>query len=609
MRQRWILRQLSKVLPVLAATTALLIAGAGCSSQNGGSSGGSSTSAPATAPITTLPAGRELPVMLPKTNCADLSGHDFGAIAQAPTGISSATVVAKSAARSFEYCDVKGYVGGQISFELHLPTTTYRGRYLQQGCGGYCGMVDLSSGPPASTGCAPVTDGSLVVGTDDQGHTGTGGAEVWAVDPQLKVDFGYRAEHVFALAAKAITATYYGAMPRFSYYDGCSDGGREALMEAQRYPGDFDGVLAGAPAFNQTALNGFEEAYLSTVDFRSNGSVILPAAKVDVLHAAVIEACADPGSNDRTIQDPRDCKFDPASLNCPAGQDNPNCLTREQVEVARKIYAGVVAPDGTHLYTGGEPIGSEGQWVGLIVPPDGKGRDSTFTYKIGSGFLRWLGHWQADPTASVDASVFTVANLKKFQDEVGGLYDATDPDLSAFATRGGKLIHWHGWSDGYIPTVGSITYRQALIDTMGQTAADKFYRLYLFPGVFHCGNGYGPNKFDLLTPLMEWTEHGRRPGAVIASKYANTGPSNALTGATGTTTSGAPAYQRPVYPYPQHIAYSGSGDVNAAASYIPRTPPPRDDHYKWGGNAFTSGYQQWCAADDGRALSCTRHKP
>ncbi len=594
-------RSLSKALPALAV---LLLAATGCSSQNSGGSGSSTASAGA---VATLPAGQDLPVSLPAFDCAELSGRDFGAVADAPISISSATRIAASDTNPFEYCDVKGYVGGQIRFELHLPTTTYRGRYLQQGCGGYCGMVDLAMRPPASTGCAPVTDGSLVVGTDDQGHSDTGGAEVWATDPQLKVDFGYRSEHVFALAAKAITTAYYGAAPKYSYYDGCSDGGREALMEAQRYPGDFDGVLAGAPAFNQTALNGFEEAYLSTVDFRPDGSAILPAAKVGVLHAAVIKECADPGLKDGTIQDPRDCEFDPASIGCPARKDNPDCLTPEQVDVVRKIYTGVVGPDGTHLYTGGEPIGSEGQWAGLIVPQDGKGRDSTFMYKIGAGFLRWVGRWQADPKATVDSSVFTVANLRKFQDEVGGVYDATDPDLHAFAARGGKLIHWHGWSDGYIPTVGSITYRQALIDEMGQAAVDKFYRLYLFPGVFHCGNGYGPSTFDLLTPLMEWTERGKPPGAVIASKYANAGASNAMTGATAAA-GGTPEYSRPVYPYPRHVAYVGSGDPNVAGSYSVRDPAPRDDHYKWGGNAFSSGYQQWCTSD-GRALSCHRHRP
>ncbi|MEU1963639.1 tannase/feruloyl esterase family alpha/beta hydrolase [Nocardia sp. NPDC019304] len=551
----------------------------------------------------------QLPVVAPKLACADLTGRDFGQLGEdAHASIKSATVVAESDQNQYEYCDVTGFVNPQIQFELRLPTTTYRGRYLQQGCGGYCGMVDLGGGPPASTGCAPVTDGTLAIGTDNQGHTDTGGAEVWATDPQLKVDFGYRSEHVFSLAAKAIIAAFYGSAPRYNYYDGCSDGGRQALMEAQRFPGDFDGILAGAPAFNQTALNGFEEAYLSTVDFRADGSVILPASKIDTLHTAVIKACADPGLNDGTIQDPRTCTFDPASLSCPAGRDNSDCLTAEQVDVVRKIYTGVVAPDGTHLYPGGEPIGSEPQWIGLIVPPEGKGREATFMYKIGAGFLRWVGAWEPDPSHPVDASVFTADNLKNYVDSVGGIYDATDPDLRPFFSRGGKLIHWHGWSDGFIPPQGSIAYRQAVIDTVGQPMADDSYRLYMFPGMFHCGGGYGPVNFDLLTPLLKWTERGTGPEAVIAEKYSGDGAgTNAMTGAVEAPTAHTVEYSRPVYPYPQQIAYSGTGDTEAAGNYTPHTPAPTDDHYQWAGS-FRSGYQQWCTSD-GEQLTCTRHKP
>lgn len=597
-----------------AALTAVLVAVTACSS------GHAPAPAPAPPGVTTAPpppppsvprlaAGEELQVLPPKIGCPDLAGQDFTRLSEGAVSIALATLVPKSEASPYEYCQVVGYIDPQIGFELRLPTTTYRGRYLQQGCGGFCGNINLGQHPPASTGCAPLTDGSLALGQDDEGHRDTGAVDVWATDPQLKADFGYRSEHVFAAAAKAVITAFYGVAPRYSYFDGCSDGGREALMETQRYPTDFDGVLAGAPAFNQTALNAFEEAYLSTVDFRPDGSVILPAAKVDVVHDAAIAACADPDLGDGAIQDPRACSFDPGSIACPPGPDRPDCLTAEQVDVVRKIYTGVVDSGGTHLYTGGEPIGSEPQWVGLIVPRDGQHREQILMYRLGTGFLRWLGTWKPDPGKQIDASLFTVDNLRSYLDSVGGLYDATDPDLSAFAQRGGKLIQWHGWSDGYIPPVGSITYRQAVIDKLGQQIADGFYRLYLFPGMFHCAGGYGPSHTDLLTPLIQWTERDQTPNAVIATKTA-TDSDGHFAGASAPTPPDPTApvvTARPIYPYPTQTAYKGSGDRNAAGSYAAILPQPHDDHYKWGGD-FRSGYQLWCTSD-GRELSCTRSHP
>ncbi|MQY27661.1 tannase/feruloyl esterase family alpha/beta hydrolase [Nocardia aurantia] len=607
-RMRWLVL-------VAAALTGVLVAVTGCSSGHAPApppaSPGVTTAPPAPPPsVPRLAAGEELPVQIPRMGCPDLSTHDFSRLTEGAVSIALATMVSKSDSTPYDYCQVVGFVEPQIGFELRLPTTTYRGRYLQQGCGGYCGVINLALRSPISTGCAPLTDGTMVVGQDDQGHRDTGPVDVWATDPQLKVDFGYRSEHVFAAAAKAVITAFYGAAPRYSYYDGCSDGGREALMEAQRYPTDFDGVLAGAAAFNQTALNGFEEAYLSTVDFRPDGSVILPAAKVDVLHDAVIRECADPDLGAGTIQDPRSCDFDPGSIACPDGPDRPDCLTGEQVDVVRKIYTGVVDSGGTHLYTGGEAIGSEPQWVGLIVPRDGQRREQILTYRIGAGFLRWLGTWKPDPGKVIDESVFTVDNLKGYLESVGGLYDATDPDLSAFAQRGGKLIQWHGWSDGYIPPVGSITYRQAVIDKLGKQIADGFYRLYMFPGMFHCQGGYGPSHTDLLTPLLDWTERDRTPNAVIATK--TTADSDGRTATSGPLTqqdpNARPVTARPVYPYPTQTAYKGSGDRNNAANYAAILPQPHDDHYKWGGGDFRSGYQLWCTSD-GRELSCNRTHP
>jgi feruloyl esterase len=572
---------------VASLLAALLLIPSGAATAVGTPTAGNTATSAATA-------GRDLPVTSPTIACADLATKDFNGLDDAATSITSAAVVAKSGTNAYEYCQIKGTISPQIHFELRLPTTTYTGRYLQLGCGGYCGSVNVTTSPAATAGCAPLTDGSFAVGQDDEGHTGTGNSDVWATDPQLKVDFGYRSEHVFAQAAKAVIDAFYGAAPRYSYYSGCSDGGREALMEAQRYPDDFDGIMAGAAAFNQTALNGFEEAFLGTVDFRADGSVILPASKVDMLHNAVIAACADPGIGNGTIQDPDSCAFDPAVLACPDDKDQADCLTSEQITVVKKIYAGVTAPDGTHLYSGGEAYGSEPQWTGLVVPRAGQAQTDLFMYRIGSGFLRWLASWKGDPDLKPTASLFTVKNLKAYLKAFGGIYDATDPDLTAFYKSGGKLIQWHGLSDGFIPPTGSIAYRQAVLDTMGRTTADRFYRFYTIPGMFHCSGGYGATSLDLLSPLMDWTETGRAPDAITAASVS----------ADGTT-----AYTRPVYPYPRQVKYSGQGDKDDAASYVAYTPKGKtaDDAYDWAGGPFRTGYQLWCESD-GLRMTCARRK-
>ncbi|HKS99779.1 MAG TPA: tannase/feruloyl esterase family alpha/beta hydrolase [Rugosimonospora sp.] len=522
----------------------------------------------------------------PVLTCPALSGVDFSGVPGAPATILSATLVpAGTNGVSYEYCDVKGVVAPQVQFELQLPTRTYLGRYLQEGCGGYCGNVGVSASPAASAGCVPLNTGTFAVGQDDEGHIGGGATDVWAIgDPQSKVDFGYRSEHVFALAAKAVQASFYGAPPAKSYYDGCSDGGREALMEAQRYPTDFNGILAGAPAQNQAALNAIEEPYEATLDFTPSGQVILPASKLTMLHAAVIAACATPGLRDGTIEDPRDCAFQPSSLQCPANVDAAGCLTTAQVDVVNKIYNGAVSRTGEHLYTGGEPKGTENLWQGILIPPDGQGQAAIFFTKIGSGYLRYVGQWVARPQATVNTNAYTVQNLLSYRDGLGRIYDATDPDLTAFYRAGGKLIQWAGWADQFIPPTTSTTYYQAVLDTMGARRVGEFYRLYMFPGVGHCGGGYGPNQFDLLTPLVDWVESGTTPSRVVAS---------------------AATYSRPVYPYPTRVRYAGQGDVNSAASYVPYQPATRyDDHFAWAGAPFRSGYELWCRFD-GTRMVCT----
>jgi hypothetical protein len=558
----------------------------------------------------------QLGTLTPKYSCTELASQDFSQIPGAPATILSATLVTPaSGGTSYPYCQVDGIVAPQVQFQLQLPTTSYAQRYLQEGCGGYCGSVGVSQ--PAASGqagvdeCVPLNNGEFALGQDDEGHIGGGNTEAWAVDdPMLKVDFGYLSEHVFAVAAKAIIASFYGQAPRYSYYDGCSDGGREALMEAQRFPHDFNGIIAGAPAFNQAALNAMEEPYESTADETPAGQPILTAAKAAVLHTDIIAQCADPGLKDGTIQDPRDCQPDWAKIQCAAGAtDTSTCLTAAEVAAARRLYAGAVAPDGEHLYTGGEPYGAEGAWPGIVIPATGTTEDATFFHSIGLGYLRWVGLWRDKLSLNLDTGfpfsqqTFDEYVAKNNPANLASVVDATDPNLTAFYRAGGKLIQWQGWADQFIPPYGSVAYRQAVIDTMGAATVSQFYRLYMFPGVYHCGGGYGPNVFDLLTPLIDWVERGQAPDRVVAALVSGG------TGAAGTgPATGTVELTRPVYPYPEEVRYSGSGSTTEASSFTGFFPAKRfNDDIQWAGFPFTSGYEEWCDLDGtGQNLVCVR---
>jgi tannase/feruloyl esterase len=619
-RRRLIAAASAFAVAAAAAVTAIEVTTSPASASDTGylTVGATGVSRHTAAPIDTE-ALRAAAAQTPKYDCSDLPDQDFSQVTGAPATILSATLKTGTTATggTFQYCDVSGIVDPQVQFELQLPTSTYTGRYLQEGCGGYCGNVGVSQ--PAASGqagideCVPLNNGEFALGQDDEGHIGGGNVEAWAInDPALKADFGYLSEHVFSLAAKAIIKSFYGTGPADSYYDGCSDGGREALMEAQRYPSDFNGIIAGAPAFNQAALNAMEEPYESKADETPDGSPILTAADTTVLHHFIIGQCADPGLRDGTIQDPNDCSPDWSKVQCGSTLTS-NCLTSTAIAAAQRLYAGAEAPDGEHLYTGGEPYGAESGWPGIVIPPGtGAGaEDTTFFHSIGLGYLRWVGLWSDQLSLDLDNGFsFNQRTFGEYvshdnSSNVSSIVDATDPDLTAFYRDGGKLIQWQGWSDQFIPPEGSLAYRQAVTSTMGASTAGKFYRLYMFPGVYHCGGGYGPDVFDLLTPLINWVEKGTAPAGVVASAVSGG------TGAPGTGAStGTVEYTRPVYPYPEEVKYSGSGDVNDASSYVAYAPSKTpDDDYQWAGGPFTSGYEQWCTpANDGKSLTCSRRR-
>jgi hypothetical protein len=514
-----------------------------------------------------MPAGPVLPQLPCAALAAPEPGHgvpDFGATPGAPTRVSSASVVAATATTP-EFCDVKGYVSAQVQFELKLPTKTWMGRYLQNGCGGFCGAIGATGFPS----CAVQPGGDFAVSATDDGHSAAGFDALWAAtDEQERVDLGSRAVHVVAVASKAIIRAYYGMPAQRSYFMGCSDGGREALMEAQRFPTDFDGIVAGAPANVWGPLNGEFQVWVARINTDEQGSSILTPAKLPALHAAALAECDGlDGLVDGQIDDPRACRFDPASIQCAAGVDQPTCLTPAQVDVARKAYSGPVDAQGRHLYTGGEPVGSELAWAGWFVTPPGVPGIGPL---IGDNYLKYSAFPIGQPTSSVGNWQFNVAGFERLEAE-GQVFNSTNPDLAAFRDRGGKLILWQGWADQAIPPTTVTTYYDAVQDRMGGlTATQRFARLFMFPGVNHCGGGFGPNQFDLVNPIVNWVELGQAPTSIIA----------ALDGANG-----AVVRTRPIFAYPEEAKYKGTGSIDDAANFVGVVPAHLpDDDFPWVGN-------------------------
>jgi pimeloyl-ACP methyl ester carboxylesterase len=528
-------------------------------------------------------------VVLPKMSCEALAFEDFTSLPDAGTQILSSELVPADGSTP-EYCKVTGYVEPQIQFELRLPTKTWTQRYLQLGCGGFCGLMDIDWKLETERQlgeCVPHTINEVVVGSSNSGHVGNG--TLWAVDaPQLKVDWGYRSEHVFAIASRAIINAFYGQEPQYAYFGGCSNGGRQALMLAQRYPDDFDGILAGGAV---NALTGvvMALAWTSIANTAADGSPILTLDKLPVIHQAALAECdGRDGLVDGQITDPRACQFDPASLQCPAGQDAPDCLTPAQVEAVREIYAGPVDDQGHRLYPGGLAVGSELEWRLALFgwnPPFTPGVSEL----LSRDYLRGMAAW--DEQLSYDNLSFDLITFQRLS-HMGPIYDATDPDLRPFRDSGGKLIIWHGWEDSLVPPIGTIAYYQAVQDAVGGLEETRqFTRLYMFPGASHCSGGTGPSEFDLLTPLMEWVEQGIAPEGVIARDRQD----------------GQVVRTRPVYPYPLVATYDGSGSIDDASNFVAAMPTARhDDRIEWAGE-YRSGYQQWCEWQ-GTQLVCTRNE-
>jgi len=500
--------------------------------------------------------------------CARLRGPEntvkFARIPDAPTTILSAKVVPAGGGGSIierdlpEICRVESQIAPTVGFLLRLPTKTWNGKFMMGGCGGPCGNY-LNDRIDA----ALVRNYAVVV--TDMGHKGNG----WIFgynNLQGQIDFGYRATHVTAVASKVIIEAFYGKKASRNYFWGCSTGGRQALVEAQRFPEDFEGIIAGAPPWSQTGHQPYVVEWRARANRGKDGKPILDAGKLPLTHNAVLEACdAADGLKDGVLQDPRTCKWDPSMIQCKPGVKGQDCLTPEEAEVVRKFYDGPRNSKGERLYFGW-PRGTELKW-------------SLQTEYVGAedSMLHYLAFCPA-PGPSYSRKEFDYDRDPPRLALTDWIFNHTNPDLKKFKAAGGKLILFHGWDDS-IPAEFAIDYYETATGTMGGDRATKdFFRLFMAPGMDHCRYGIGGGEVDWITYLENWVEKGQAPEFVVAYHMIQE-PYPSIERPIGDPAERyvrmarhplpASSYDRarPIYAYPDVARWSGRGDPNQPTSW------------------------------------------
>ena len=416
-----------------------------------------------------------------------------------------------------------------IEMELWLPSEDWNGKFLAVGNGGWAGSISFDA-------MASGLRRGYATASNDTGHKG-GSAEFALGHPEKLVDFGYRAMHEMAVQSKALIQAFYRRAPQLSYYQGCSTGGRQGLMAAQRYPDDFDAIVAGAPVYNVVHLNVSQVSL--QVGMLKNPASLVPAEKRTLLANAVVAACDQrDGVKDGIISEPRACKFDPAVLACKSG-DGADCLTSAQVANARSAYTAVTTKSGALVYPGRSP----GFETGWRIPTPGAALNPLF-----ADMPRYVG--RQDP--KWDPMTFDLETDLALALKNASFIEASDPDLSKFKARGGKLLLYHGWADPGPAPENTINYYDAVARNLGGKQ-DEWMRLFRMPGVGHCGGGVGPDQADFLGALERWKEGGAAPGQIVATRPAGRG--------------GATPMSRPLCPHPQVARYNGAGSVDDAANF------------------------------------------
>jgi feruloyl esterase len=453
--------------------------------------------------------------------------------------------------------EAKPTADSDIKIEVWMPVSGWNGKLQGVGNGGFAGLIDdMQLGIAMSKGYAATAT--------DTGHAGSPIDATWALGhPEKVIDFGHRGIHEMTRVAIEAVHAFYGKAAQRSYFAGCSDGGREALMEAQRYPADYDGILAGAPANYWTAL--LSTAATDTQALTLDPASFIPPAKIPTISAAVLTACDElDGVRDGILNDPRQCHFDPSTIQCKPDQDQETCLTPPQAAALKKIYAGPHDAQGHEVFPGFLPGAEDGQggWgLWITGPAPAKSLMAAFGIGYFSNMVYEKSDW--------DYKTFTLqAGLKLAEEKTASALNAIDADLKPFKARGGKLILYHGWDDPAIPAINTVNYYDSVIAKMGQSDADSFVRLYMAPGMQHCDNGPGPDSFGQVgkssgddpqhsvdAALEQWVEKGAAPSTIIATKNAAEDKQHAT-------------MTRPLCAYPQDAKYKGSGDTNDAANFV-----------------------------------------
>jgi feruloyl esterase len=482
----------------------------------------------------------------------------LGASMQGPFGRSA------SAAKLPEFCRVRITAQPAIKIEVWMPPSSWNGKFEAVGNGGKAGSISYSAMATA------LREGYATASTDT-GHEGAGNDTKWAFDhPELIADFAYRAIHDMTVTAKAVISSYYGTGPSYSYFNGCSTGGRQGLMEAQRYPGDYNGILSGDPVIDYTHL---QAAHFSiALRTRTVPGSYFPLDRLPAINKASLAACdAIDGVRDGLIENPLKCNFpnDPSALLC-KGAESPSCLTATQLQTLKVIYAGYRDPRGNMAYPGFMP-GHETGWNLFLL--DGADPLQPFTDASAVGAVGFFKNFIFDDPNWNFLNWDYDKDMTFADKKLGSQINATDPDLKPFRAHGGKLLLYHGWTDPGASPLETVEYYDRIVASVSGTKlsapgeetptfiesihrTENFARLFMVPGMDHCGGGPGPNVFDAFGALVSWVERGQAPTKIIAAHMAN----------------GSATLTRPLCPYPAAAHYTGHGSTSEAASFICSVP-------------------------------------
>ncbi|HYN83059.1 MAG TPA: tannase/feruloyl esterase family alpha/beta hydrolase [Gemmatimonadaceae bacterium] len=494
------------------------------------------------------------------SRCAALVNVMLPDLPDTPTRIVSARLVdvpaagldggrggAPIATRIKQYCQVNGYVAPQNKFELRLPIPAdWNQRFFFTPCAGFCGGVNGEA-------CNPSLARGYAAVTHNGGHDGRQGFDgVWAAgSPRLQEDFGWRGVHIVTIATKAITTQYYGRPIVRSYISSCSKGGQSVLRQAQQFPEDYDGYLPIAPVYDFVGRVMAGAWFAQAVNDGRGGSVLDQAAAAAV-HKSVLARCgSQAGVDEGLVTDPMTCDWRPEMMACTsANAAGSDCLTPQQVAAVTRLMSPVVNSKGQVVYAYPYIAGTETEWGGWNYSPAGP----VLNNLLNDQFMKFMA--DATPRKNVNPLGSDFDRVPATLARARSIYDATSTDLRAVKARGGKILMWHGLADGSIMASSSVGYYESVVKTMGgRQSTDDFFRLFLIPGVHHCGGGPGLTDFDALTLLENWVEKGQAPDVLIARRLAN----------------GAVERSRPVYPYPIRARYS-SGNPKDASSFVPFDP-------------------------------------